>query len=193
VVLLPRLLRRLRSEPDLFLIVSIAAGLSIAGAGAVVFGVPLALAAFVGGLAVAEGPDAAEARRQLLPFRDVFAVLFFVSIGTLLDPAALVSGIGWFALVLALLVVGKTLVAYVLARVASLPRPAQVAVGLSQVGEFSFVIGSLLVARTAVPGELQAALLALVATSIALSTVLVRAPLPFWPRDDLAPDTVARA
>ena len=49
-----------------------------AGVGAVVFGIPLALAAFVAGLVIADSPMAGEARRRLLPFRDVFAVLFFV-------------------------------------------------------------------------------------------------------------------
>src|SRR5690349_17743863 len=71
---LARVLRRLRSEHDLFLIASVATGLALAGAGAVIAGIPLALAAFVAGLAVAESPESAEARRRLLPFRDVFAV-----------------------------------------------------------------------------------------------------------------------
>lgn len=69
-----------------FLIVSVACGFTLAGAGSVAFGVPLALAAFVGGLAVAESPESEEARRRLLPFRDLLAVLFFVAIGTLVDP-----------------------------------------------------------------------------------------------------------
>ena len=56
-----------------------------AGLGGALFGVPLALAAFISGLAVTESNDAAEARRRLRPFRDVFAVLFFVAIGTLVD------------------------------------------------------------------------------------------------------------
>ena len=62
-------------EHDLFLMTSVATGLTLAGLGAVVFGVPLALAAFVGGLAITESHEAAEARRRLLPFRDLFAVL----------------------------------------------------------------------------------------------------------------------
>ena len=92
-------LRRLRPEHDLFLIVSVATGLALAGAGAVIAGIPLALAAFVAGLAVAESPESAEARRRLLPFRDVFAVLFFVAIGTLIDPDAFGRGLGWLALI----------------------------------------------------------------------------------------------
>ena len=112
---------------------------------------PLALAAFVGGLAVTESPEAAEARRRLLPFRDLFAVLFFVAIGTLIQPDALVRGLRWLGLFLVLIVVAKVAVAYGLARAARLPaRPLQLAIGLGQVGEFSFVLGSAAVAAGAI-------------------------------------------
>ena len=87
--LLPWVLRGLHDEHDLFLIASVGSGLALAGVGAAAFGVPLALAAFVGGLAVTESHEADEARRRLRPFRDVFAVLFFVAIGTLVDPSRL--------------------------------------------------------------------------------------------------------
>ena len=98
---LPLLLAGLRHEHDLFLITSVASGLALAGVGAVVFGVPLALAAFVGGLAITESPVAAEARRRLLPFRDLFAVLFFVAIGTLVDPGDLLVGLPMLGVFLA--------------------------------------------------------------------------------------------
>jgi monovalent cation:H+ antiporter-2, CPA2 family len=173
--LLPRVLRAVQSEPDFFLIVSVASGFALAGAGSVVFGVPLALAAFVGGLAVTESPESAEARRRLLPFRDLFAVLFFVAIGTLVDPAALVRGLGWLALLIVLIVVAKVGVAYVLARLVRLEaRPSQVAVGLGQVGEFSFVLASALVAAGVLAAEVYAAVLAAVAISIGASSVGVR-------------------
>ena len=180
--LLPRILLRLRGEHDLFLIVSVATGLAIAGIGSIVAELPLALAAFVAGLAITEGPDAAEARRRLLPFRDVLAVLFFVAIGTLIDPTALGRGLGWVAFVVGLIVVAKVGVAYGLARAARLrASPAQLAVGLGQVGEFSFVLASVGVAAGVVPAELYAAVLASVAITIVASTVLVRvvgAPRP---------------
>jgi CPA2 family monovalent cation:H+ antiporter-2 len=172
---LPVVLRALRSEHDLFLIVSVASGLALAGLGSATFGVPLALAAFVGGLAVTESPEAAEARRRLLPFRDLFAVLFFVAIGTLIEPDALVRAIGWLGLFLVLIVVAKVAVAYGLARVARLPaRPVQLAVGLGQIGEFSFVLGSAAVAAQAITHDVYVALVAAVAVSIAVSTVLAR-------------------
>ncbi len=172
---LPLVLRRLREEHDLFLITSVAAGLAIAGIGGVVFGVPLALAAFVGGLAIGETRDAAEARRRLLPFRDLFAVLFFVSIGTLIDTAALVRGLGWLAVLIGLIVVAKIAVAWLLARLGGLPaRPLQLAVGLGQIGEFSFVLASAARVADAITEELYVAIIASVAISIALSTVAVR-------------------
>jgi K+:H+ antiporter len=172
---LPGVLRALRSEHDLFLIVSVAAGLALAGIGSATFGVPLALAAFAGGLAVAESPEAAEARRRLLPFRDVFAVLFFVAIGTLIQPEALLRGLPWLALFLGLIAVAKVGVAWGLARATGLPaRPVQLAVGLGQIGEFSFVLGSAAVAAGAIANETYVALIAAVVLSIAVSTVVVR-------------------
>ena len=172
---LPGVLRALRSEHDLFLIVSVAAGLALAGIGSATFGVPLALAAFAGGLAVAESPEAAEARRRLLPFRDVFAVLFFVAIGTLIQPEALLRGLPWLALFLGLIVVAKVGVAWGLARATGLPaRPVQLAIGLGQIGEFSFVLGSAAVAAGAIANETYVALIAAVVLSIAVSTVVVR-------------------
>jgi CPA2 family monovalent cation:H+ antiporter-2 len=159
----------------LFLIVSVAAGLALAGVGSAVFGVPLALAAFVGGLAVTESPEAAEARRRLLPFRDVFAVLFFVAIGTLIQPDALFRGLPWLVLFLVLIGGAKVAVVYGLARALALPaRPLQLAVGLGQIGEFSFVLGSAAVAAGAIGGATYVALVAAVALSIAISTVAVR-------------------
>jgi monovalent cation:H+ antiporter-2, CPA2 family len=129
----------------------------------------------VAGLAITEGPDAAEARRRLLPFRDLLAVLFFVAIGTLIDPAALGRGLGWVAFVVGLIVASKVVVAYVLARAARLrANPLQLAVGLGQVGEFSFVLASVGVASGVVPPEVYAAVLASVAITIVASTVLVR-------------------
>ncbi len=173
--LLPRILQRLHEEHDLFLITSVASGLTLAGLGAVVFGVPLALAAFVGGLAVTDSLEAAEARRRLLPFRDVFAVLFFVAIGTLIDPSRLVDAAPWMALLLALILVAKVAVAWALVRLARLEvRPLQLAVGLGQIGEFSFVLASAGVAAGAIDEALYAALISAVAVSIAVSSVAVR-------------------
>ena len=148
--LLPLALVQLRSEHDLFLLVSVAAGLALAGAGAVLAGIPIALAAFIAGLAITDSPDAAEARRRLLSFRDVFAVFFFVAIGTLIDPAAVGRGLPWLALALGLVFIAKSALAYGLVRFTSLHgSPLHIAVGLGQMGEFSFVLASFALARGA--------------------------------------------
>ena len=116
--------RSLHGENDMFLIVSVASGLAIAGAGALVFHVPMALAAFIAGLTISESHHAQEARRRLLPFRDLFAVLFFVAIGTLIDPGQLAVGWGWLLALLAVVLVGKVGVSYVLARLGRLAGTA---------------------------------------------------------------------
>lgn len=173
--LIPFLLRALRQEHDLFLIISVASALALAGLGAVVFGIPLALAAFVSGLAITESREAVEARQRLLPFRDLFAVLFFVAIGALIDPGALRDGLAWLVLLLGLLIVTKIVPVYFLVRLARLPGKAlQVALGLGQIGEFSFVLATIAVAHALMPSGLYAAVLASVVITIAASTVLVR-------------------
>lgn len=173
--LLPRVLVFLRPSQDLFLIVSVAVGLLLASVGAVVFEVPMALAAFVAGLVLAETPETAEARRRLLPFRDLFAVLFFVAIGSLIDPARLPSALPMTVVLVALVLVAKVGVAYGLARAARVrANPLQVAVGLGQLGEFGYVLaGAGRVAGLLTDDQFTAVLGAIVLT-IAGSAVGVR-------------------
>ncbi len=189
--LLPRVLKQLRGESDLFLIVSVAAALSVAALGDFVFGVPLALAAFVAGLAISEGPTTSEARRRLLPFRDLFAVLFFVAVGSLIDPDVLMAALPAMELIVALVVISKVGVSYVLARVARLPRPGQMAVGLGQIGEFSFVIVSAGVAAQIVPLDWFAAVLGAVVLTIAASAVIARLAGPRASAGPAAPAATA--
>jgi CPA2 family monovalent cation:H+ antiporter-2 len=173
---LPRVLRMLSAEHDLFLMLSVGSGLALAGLGARFFDVPLALAAFVSGLAIGESPAAEEARQRILPFRDLFAVLFFVLLGSLIDPAALPRALPWIGFLLAAVVVAKALPAAGLSRLARLPdvRHWQLGIGLGQVGEFSFVLAGILVGRALIPTELFTAVLATVVITIAASAVLVR-------------------
>jgi CPA2 family monovalent cation:H+ antiporter-2 len=173
---LPRALRMLSAEHDLFLMLSVGSGLALAGLGARFFDVPLALAAFISGLAIGESPAAAEARQRILPFRDLFAVLFFVLLGSLIDPAALPRALPWIGFLLATVVVAKALPAAGLSRLARLPdvRHWQLGIGLGQVGEFSFVLAGILLGRALIPSELFTAVLATVVITIAASAVLVR-------------------
>ena len=129
----------------------------------------------ISGLAISEGPETAEARRRLVPFRDLFAVLFFVTIGALVDPGRIIPGLPWLALLLGLLVAGKVAVTWGLARAAGLAaRPRQLAIGLGQMGEFSFVLAAAAASVGAIPRDLYVAVIVAVAVTIAASTVAVR-------------------
>lgn len=172
---LPRVLSVVHSDKDVFLVVTVGAGLAIAGLGGLAFQIPMALAAFIAGLAISESHEAAEARRRILPFRDLFAILFFVAVGSLIDPARVPEALPWLAVTLGLLVFAKVAVIYVLARVLRLDaHPVQLAVGLGQIGEFSFVLASVGLAAGVIDPILYTAILAGVALSIAVSTVAVR-------------------
>ena len=172
---LPWLLQRLQAEHDLFLLVSVAGGLLLAGVGSRFFGIPLALAAFVAGLAITESPIAAEARQRLLPFRDLFAVMFFVALGTVVDPTTLPQALPWLVAFLAMVVVGKVLVVWIMARLGRLgARTLQLAVGLGQVGEFSYVLGAIALSARLITPQVSSGLVGAVVVSIAASSILVR-------------------
>lgn len=178
-VALPRLLRLVRWENDLFLIFSVSIGLVLAALGTVAFGIPMALAAFVAGLALNQGSETDEIRRVILPFRDLFAVLFFVVIGSLVSPANLFEALPFAGLLLLLLAVAKTFPAYLLTRLSKVDaRPAQLAVGLSQIGEFSFVLGSAALANALLTEVQFTGIILVVIGSIILSTLSVRAFKP---------------
>ena len=175
---LPRVLRAVRWEKDLFLIYSVSFGLVLAALGTVVFGIPMALAGFVAGLAINQSRDTEEVRKAILPFRDLFAVLFFVVIGTLIEPKELVSAWPFALLVLVLMIFLKTFPTMALAKIAKLNvRPTQLGVGVSQIGEFSFVLGSLAFAQELITRSQFTGLLAAVVLSITASTILIRRPV----------------
>lgn len=173
--LFPKVLRWVRWENDLFLIYSVGIGLAIAAIGTVFFGIPMALAAFVAGLSINQGRETDDVRRQLLPFREVFAVFFFVVIGSLIEPAQILESLPFALLLLGLLIAFKTIPAWLLTHMSHLQaRPIQLAVGLSQLGEFSFVLGSAALAeKLLTPSQFTSILLAVV-ISIIGSTLIVR-------------------
>jgi len=172
---LPWALRRLKTEHDLFLLLSVGSGLLVAGVGSQFFGIPLALAAFVAGLAITESEISGEARERILPFRDVFAVMFFVSLGTLVDPRTLGDALPLALMFIGLVVGAKVLPAWLEARFGKVPgRPLQLAIGLGQVGEFSYVLAALALGAGLISPTVQAAVIAAVVVTIAASSVLVR-------------------
>ncbi len=128
---------------ELFILAVLTISLGTALGAAEIFGVSLALGAFVAGVVVSESPLSHQVGADLMPFREAFAVLFFVSIGMLVNPAYLLGNLGPILALTALIVIGKPLITLALGFV--FPWPARtgliVAAGLSQIGEFSFILG----------------------------------------------------
>lgn len=171
----PGILRLIRWETDILLIYSVGSGLFIAAFGTVVFGIPMALASFVAGLTMSQNADTDQVRKAVVPFRDLFQVLFFVVIGSLISPDLILDALPFTLLLVALLISLKTLPALLIAKLAKLKaRPGQLGIGLSQVGEFSFVLGSVALAKGALTESQFTAVLLTVVISIVVSTVLVR-------------------
>ncbi len=173
--ILPRVLQAVRWEKDLFLIYSVSFGLVLAALGTVVFDIPMALAGFVAGLAINHSQDTEEVRKSILPFRDLFAVLFFVVVGTLIQPNLIADAAPFALLLLTLMVALKTLPTIVIAKMGKLKGSSSlIGIGVSQIGEFSFVLGSLAYSQKAISQSQFTGLLLAVVLSIAASTILVR-------------------
>jgi len=128
---------------ELFVLVALTIAVGTALASAQIFGVSLALGAFLAGVVVSESPFSHQVGADLLPFREAFAVLFFVSVGMLVNPSYLWANWRQVAALTALIVVGKSLIAVLIGF--AFPYPARTALlvgaGLSQIGEFSFIVG----------------------------------------------------
>jgi CPA2 family monovalent cation:H+ antiporter-2 len=132
---------RLRSS-ELFLLAVVATALLTAFISSAVFGLSLALGAFVAGILVSESELSHQAAAEVIPFRDLFAVLFFVSVGMLVDPAALVAAAPVVTVLVVIAVVGKGAITALLGVARGLPARSAVLLGagLAQVGEFSFIL-----------------------------------------------------
>jgi monovalent cation:H+ antiporter-2, CPA2 family len=128
---------------ELFILAVLAISLGTAWGAAALFGVSLALGAFVAGVVVSESPLSHQVSADLLPFREAFSVLFFVSIGMLVNPGYLASNIGQVLALSALIVFGKYILTVLLGFL--IRRQARtflvIAAGRSQIGEFSFILG----------------------------------------------------
>ena len=173
---LPRVLRAFRSEADLLVLLSVGGSLTLAGLGAAVFRLPLPLAAYLGGAVTGGSAEMATVREQVRPFREVFAAIFFVTLPTLVDPAGVSGALGWFVFVVIALAAGKVAIVAGQARLRRPPgvRPLQLAVGLGQMGEFSFAIAVIAADHGVLPAPVFEGLLMTLVVSIAASTVLVR-------------------
>ncbi|MGH7230687.1 MAG: cation:proton antiporter [Nitrospiraceae bacterium] len=165
---------------ELFLLVALAIGFGTAAFSQMV-GLSLALGAFLAGLIISGSDYAHETLARLLSLRDVFVAFFFVTIGVLIDPAIVFANLPLLGVMIALIMVGKLLIWTLVVRVFgyAISTAFLVGVGLTQIGEFSFVLVQ--VARTAghVGDEVYNATLA-----ASLLTILMNAPLvryvPTW-------------
>ena len=173
--ILPRVLQAVRWDRDLFLIYSVSFGLVLAALGTVVFDIPMALAGFVAGLVINQSRDTEDVRKAILPFRDLFAVLFFVVVGTLIAHSEVVDAAPFAALILFLMVILKTFPTMLLARWGKMNvKKSLLGVGVSQIGEFSFVLGSLAFSEEVISRSQYTGVLLAVVLSITGSTILVR-------------------
>ncbi len=143
IKVIPRVLRRIKklNSPELFLLIVIAVCLGTAALAQAV-GFSVALGAFLAGLSISGSEDLHEADTQIVPLRDAFVALFFVSLGTLINPKVLFASLPLLGLMLLLIVVGKFLVWTAIVRIFRYPLKTAIAVaaGLTQIGELSFVV-----------------------------------------------------
>jgi len=164
----------------------VAAAVGIAFGSAALFGVSFALGAFFAGMVMRESEFSHRAAHESLPLRDAFAVLFFVSVGMLFNPAVLWERPWQVLAVVAIIMVGKTLAAtaLVLAFRYPLNTALTVSASLAQIGEFSFILVALGASLGLLPPEGASLVLAGAPISMALNPLLFHAiaPLQGWLR-----------
>lgn len=179
---------RVRSR-ELFTLTVLVVSVTIAVGSAVFFGASVALGAFLAGMVVAHSPVSQQAAADALPLRDAFAVIFFVAVGMLFDPAFLVQHplLVLAGLVVVMIVKPLAALVIVLTLGGTVRTALTVALGLAQIGEFSFILAS--VAQQAggpalMPAEGFSLLVATAIISIALNPLLFRlaAPTEAWLR-----------
>ena len=169
---------------ELFTLCVIAAAVGIAYLSTHLFGVSFALGAFFAGMVLRESELSHRAAEESLPLRDAFAVLFFVSVGMLFEPSIVLEQPLKLLAVVAIIVVGKSLAAFVLVLLLRYPAKTalMVSASLAQIGEFSFILAALGLSLGLMPAEGQSLILAGAIISIGLNPLVIRAtkPLERW-------------
>ncbi len=155
---------------ELFVLAFVAAALGIATSAAA-FGLSIALGAFIAGVAVSETETSHQVAADVVPLRDAFAVLFFVSVGMLLDPDIVRANKPLFLSVLATVLFVNAAIAFVVAAVFPFPGRTALVVGagLAQLGEFTFIVGSEGLREGLMSEETYAIILAVAALSIVIN------------------------
>ena len=161
---------------ELFTLTVLVIALGIAVGSSAVFGVSMALGAFLAGMVVGRSDYSLRAASEALPMRDAFAVLFFVSVGMLLDPRYVVEAPAFIAAILAVVVIGKPLAAIAVVRLMGYPSRVALSVGvaLAQIGEFSFIVAALGRQLHVLPIEAMHVVVAVAIASIVLNPVLYK-------------------
>jgi CPA2 family monovalent cation:H+ antiporter-2 len=171
---------------ELFTLAVLSVALAIAGASAVIFGASMALGAFLAGMVVGRSELSHQAAADALPMRDAFAVVFFLSVGMLFDPRFLLERPGLVLAVLGVVLIAKPLaaLAIVLLLGRSVRSALTVAVGLAQIGEFSFILAETARSLDLAPPEATNVLVAAAMLSITVNPVAFRTigPIESWLR-----------
>ena len=162
---------------ELFTVAVFVVALGVALIAAQVFHLSVALGAFFAGLVVGQSRFGQKASVYVTPFRDVFSALFFVSVGMLFDPAFVLAEPIKVLAALGIVLLVKPLVALAIVRLLRDTRKtaATVAVGLAQIGEFSFILGALGTQLGVLPSDALDALIAAALVSIAVNPLLFKA------------------
>jgi CPA2 family monovalent cation:H+ antiporter-2 len=173
---------------ELFTLSVFVLALSIASLAAAAFHVSVPLGAFLGGLVVAQSRVGQQAATEMLPFRDVFSALFFVSVGMLFDPGFVLANPGITLAALGVILIAKPLAALAIVRLLGQPLATglTVAIGLAQIGEFSFILAGLALALGVLPQSGFDLVVAGALVSTALNPLLFKA-LPVLSRRLNAP------
>lgn len=186
VPLIMQFVARLGSR-ELFTLTVVAAAVSIAYGSYAIFGVSMALGAFFAGMVVKESDFSHRAEEETLPLREIFSILFFVSVGMLFDPRILVEQPLHILAVVAIIMIGKTLAAMALVLFFRYPINTALTVGasLAQIGEFSFILATLGVSLQLLSVEGQNLILAGALISITLNSFVFSAiePVQRWIRE----------
>lgn len=177
MTVVPRVLRKASGtkDPELFLLVAISICL-VSAAVAQAVGFSVALGAFLAGLAISGSEDLHGAHTTLIPLRDAFVALFFVSLGTLVVPSVILHNLPLLAVMIVLIVCGKFLIWLGVMKLFrySLWTSIAVAAGLTQIGELSFILVEVAKKSGLVGEEVFTATLAASLISIFLNVLIVR-------------------
>lgn len=159
---------------ELFTLAVIAIAIGIAFGAASLFNVSFALGAFVAGMVLRESEFSHRAGQDTLPLRDAFAVLFFVSVGMLLEPSILLDEPLRVLAAVLIVMVGKSLAAVAITLLLRYPINSALVMGasLGQIGEFSFILAGLALTLGLVPAEAVSLVVAVAFISIALNPLM---------------------